>query len=111
KVAHLVEVVRGASKPVWNSTPVYTIKAAVSEPKRDTDGPPRPGGISPAVGRGQDGTATDRTVAAEEGASASEESHSSQKELPNADRAPAVLTSEESLSSQGQGGAKDKEKS
>src|SRR5271167_70649 len=32
KVAHLVEVVRDVSEPVWNSTPVYTIKAAPSEP-------------------------------------------------------------------------------
>jgi large subunit ribosomal protein L30 len=32
KVAHLVEVVREVSEPVWNSTPAYTIKAAPSEP-------------------------------------------------------------------------------
>jgi large subunit ribosomal protein L30 len=32
KVAHLVEVVTGASEPVWNSTPAYTIKATPPEP-------------------------------------------------------------------------------
>ena len=32
KVAHLVEGVTGASEPVWNSTPAYTIKAAPPEP-------------------------------------------------------------------------------
>ena len=32
KVAHLVEVVRDASEPAWNSTPAYTIKAVPYEP-------------------------------------------------------------------------------
>lgn len=32
KVAHLVEVVRDVSEPVWNSTPAYTVKPALPEP-------------------------------------------------------------------------------
>ena len=111
KVTHLVAVVRGPSEPAWNSTPAYTIKAAVSEPKRDTDSLPRPVEISPVSGYGQDGSATDRIAATEEGVSASELSPSSQKELPDADRAAAAPTSEESLSHQDEDDAQNKEKS
>jgi large subunit ribosomal protein L30 len=87
KVAHLVEVVRDASEPVWNSTPEYTIKAAPTEPvpalgEINVSGSPPAAGIptplsepNPVVEESASGSspATRAPMLASESASASED--------------------------------------